>query len=409
MNLLNLQQQAAQYLSRDEYDQAIDLYEQCLEIDATNLNYYWYLGLAHLLKENEVEAQAVWLSAIAQAEEEHTDASILSLVETLESEAAQRSASGREDQAWIIYQQVLVQDSMSLEAHKGLGIISARQNKFDEAILYLKKAQNDRFNSRPNQFNRLEVARYGLMLYNIYDKYIGRSLELYGEFSEGEPELFKQFLRTGQTVLDIGANIGTHTLFFAKAVGQEGVVHAFEPQRIVFQTLCGNLALNSITNVYTHNVALGAEIGEIRVPALDYASENNFGGIELEDGLDGEAVEMQTVDSLHLPQCHFIKIDVEGMELQVLKGAVNTLAKFQPILYVENDRSEKSTTLIRHLHTFQYRVYWHKPPIYNPNNFFNNPENIFPGIVSFNVFCIHQSSSLNTQGFTEIVIDNERT
>ena len=73
-----------------------------------------------------------------------------------------------------------------------------------------------------NREVRLKATRYGLMLYHPKDAYIGRSFDLYGEFSEGEVGLFRQLLQPGAVVLDIGANIGAHTLYFAAAVGPAG-------------------------------------------------------------------------------------------------------------------------------------------------------------------------------------------
>jgi hypothetical protein len=92
------------------------------------------------------------------------------------------------------------------------------------------------------QINRVKQCRHGMMLYNVHDLYVGRSLDQYGEFSQGEIDLFGQILKPGQVVLDVGANIGAHTLWFAQTVGPSGTVLAFEPQRIVFQALCANLA-----------------------------------------------------------------------------------------------------------------------------------------------------------------------
>jgi hypothetical protein len=94
-------------------------------------------------------------------------------------------------------------------------------------------------------FNRLKACRYGTLLYNINDRYIGQALDLYGEYSEGEVVLFRRIVRPGDIVLDVGANLGAHTIFFSTAVGPRGAVLAFEPQRLVFQALCANMALNS--------------------------------------------------------------------------------------------------------------------------------------------------------------------
>ncbi|MBD2181524.1 FkbM family methyltransferase [Aerosakkonema funiforme] len=255
-------------------------------------------------------------------------------------------------------------------------------------------------------FNRLKKCRHGVFLYNINDTYIGRSLDLYGEYCEGEIVLFKQFVQPGNLVLDIGANIGVHTVFFAEAVGAQGTVMAFEPQRIIFQNLCANLALNSITNTYCYNVALGDAIGSVKVPVLDYNRANNFGGIELGSHIEGELVQVITVDSLNLPYCRLIKLDVEGMELQVLQGAVNTINRLKPILYVENDRLEKALSLLSYLHSLGYKMYWHITPLYNPNNYFQNAENIFGDIVSMNILCLHSSSSLTVSGLQPVEIPN---
>ncbi len=138
-------------------------------------------------------------------------------------------------------------------------------------------------------FNHVKTCRYGTMVFNAFDRYVGRSLDLYGEFSEGEVEMFRQLVRPGDTVLDIGANIGAHTLFFARHVGPSGSVVAVEPQRVVFQTLCANLALNSVTNVWCLPCAAGAEPGETTVPHRNYAQSGNFGGVEVGGAAEGEA------------------------------------------------------------------------------------------------------------------------
>jgi FkbM family methyltransferase len=251
-------------------------------------------------------------------------------------------------------------------------------------------------------FNRRKACRYGEMLYNIHDVFIGRSLDLYGEYSEGEMELFRRMLRPGHVVVEVGANIGTHTLFFARQVGPTGAVLAFEPQRIVFQTLCANLALNSVANVDCRRQAVGDVTGEIVVPEIDYRRDANFGGLALGSHQDGERVPLVTIDGLNLRRCHLMKIDVEGMEQAVLQGATATLSRLKPVLYVENDRDQKSADLIRFLDAQGYTMFWHAPPLFNPRNFFNNPQDVFGNIVSRNMLCLHKSIPHNIEGIEAV-------
>ena len=258
--------------------------------------------------------------------------------------------------------------------------------------------------SDSEQFNQITKSRYGMMIYNKNDAYIGRSIEKYGEYSELETVIFDQFVQPGQLVVEVGANIGVHTLFFSRKVGTEGLVLAFEPQRIVYQTLCGNLAINSITNVFCWNTAVGAENGEIVVPALDYKQENNFGCIELETNIDGETVAVVTIDNLKLPKCDVIKIDVEGMEEAVIKGAAETIKQFKPVLYVGCDHADREESLIRTIDSLGYAMHWHRPALYNPNNLAENEENIFEDVVSQNLLCIDKAIDQQMTGFDTVEI-----
>ena len=253
-------------------------------------------------------------------------------------------------------------------------------------------------------FNKIKSCRHGVVCYNQNDMYIGKSFDLYGEFSEEEISLFRLLVKDKDVVLDIGANIGPHTLFLAKAVGPNGQVHAFEPQRIIFQTLCANMALNHITNVFCHNIALGKSPGAVLVPQVRPWDHFNFGGLSLGSYQLGEVVDVKTIDSLNLSVCNFIKIDTEGMELDVLMGAANTIGTLQPVLYVENDRKDKSAALTKYIDSLGYDMYWHKPPLYNPQNFFNNPENVFGDIVSLNMICLPRSRGGVLQKYEKVVV-----
>jgi hypothetical protein len=97
-----------------------------------------------------------------------------------------------------------------------------------------------------------------------------------------------------------------------------------------------------------------------------------------------------------------IKIDVEGMERDVLEGATSILKRHEPILYVENDRAEKSKDLIQWLFDRDYRAYWHTPALFNPKNHFGLKENVFGKVLSINMLCIPRSKAIVAKGFREI-------
>lgn len=249
---------------------------------------------------------------------------------------------------------------------------------------------------------RLRRCRYGMMMYNLNDAFIGTMLDLYGEFSEGETDVFRQVLRPGMTAVEAGANIGAHTLSLAKFVGPGGHVLALEPQRSVFQLLCGNLALNGIEHVEAIHAAVGSEPGSIAVPRLNSRVRQNFGGLSLEGAKQGDQVRLLTLDSLQLAACHFLKIDVEGMEGEVLRGATATIERHRPVLYVENDRKEKSAALIRQLQDLDCRCYWHTPAYVRVPNFRGNTDNKFPKLISINMLCVPRSRNLAVSGLREV-------
>jgi FkbM family methyltransferase len=255
------------------------------------------------------------------------------------------------------------------------------------------------------RFSHLALGewRYGLCAYNRNDRYIGRSLEVYGEYSELETRFLAQWLRPDDVVVEAGANIGPITVPLARAVGPGGRVFAYEPQRLVFQLLCCNLALNELGNVVARPHALGGRAGTARVPAIPPSAAHNFGGVALAAaGAEGEPVAVERIDDLGLAACRLVKIDVEGMETEVLEGARATIARVRPLLYVENDRAERSPALIGLVQSLGYRAFWHLPPLFNPANFAGRADNLFGNIVSVNLFCVPAEAALRPGGLTEV-------
>lgn len=209
--------------------------------------------------------------------------------------------------------------------------------------------------------------KYGRLLALVNDVYMGRFLRDYGEYSDGEvTEIFARMLRPGDLVIQAGASIGVHTVPMARLVSPGGHVFAFEPQRMIYNLLCGNIALNCLTEVTTpFHAAAGAEPGYLKLPAIDYDSAANFGGVSLSKEGNGDAVRVLPLDHISARlrgrTLRLIMADVEGMEESVLQGAVDIIHAHRPFLYLEDDRPENSASLRSFVRELGYRAYHHRP------------------------------------------------
>jgi FkbM family methyltransferase len=256
------------------------------------------------------------------------------------------------------------------------------------------------------------VGRHGRFSYLPHDLFVGRSLDLYGEFSEHEVMLFRQLVRPGAVVVEAGANIGALTVPIAHAVGPTGTVYAYEPQRVIAALLRRNVADNRLAQVVVREAALGAAPGTLRVPPLDYRAVGNFGGQALaaaEDATGGEAVAVETIDGLALARLDLIKADVEGMERAVLEGAARAIARWRPVLYVENDRPAHARALLELIFGLGYRAWWYTTPLFNPDNHAGRADNVFGDALSVNLFCFPNEQATEVTGGVPVIgVDDTR-
>lgn len=226
-------------------------------------------------------------------------------------------------------------------------------------------------------------TRWGKMIYLPQDRYVGRSITEYGEYSRGETRLFEQLVKPGMTVVEVGAHFGSHTLCFARLVGEGGLVMAFEPQPMLAQLVAANSTINRLGWVMISEAAAGERRGVATIPRIDYSQPGNFGAVEV--GVGEIEVPVLGLDELDLVECDFMKVDVEGMETEVLRGAEKYLTTHPPLIYLEDDRPEKHRGLVETLEGWGYRCYWHVVPLFEEDNFSHNPTNVFGEVCSFNL------------------------
>ena len=185
---------------------------------------------------------------------------------------------------------------------------------------------------------------------------------------DGQKALFHR-VNEGMNVIDIGANIGAVTLHLAKKISPSGRIFSFEPSPLNFKRAFKNISLNNFSNIKLINQGLG---NEKSMAFLYNVNPNNRGMMRLlpeddqNNSFEKEAVEIDTLDSsmkkFSIPKPDFIKIDVEGFEYKVLKGARETLMNHKPALFIELDdnnlREQKSNAkeLIQYLLNLNYRI-----------------------------------------------------
>ncbi|MEH3145219.1 MAG: FkbM family methyltransferase [Methylobacterium frigidaeris] len=238
-------------------------------------------------------------------------------------------------------------------------------------------------------------ARHGLLAHYAEDRVIGQSLRQYGEWAEEEIHLVSHLLRPGDTVLDIGANVGSHAVAFGRMVGETGQVLAIEGQRRASDVLALNIRLNGMSGITRIEGLIGRETRVMRLDAAEQGMADNLGCMSFR-GLVGRPeaerpslpVPLFTADCLALAACRLMKIDVEGMELDVLLGATRTIARHRPVIYFEQTSAANFPEIVALLTAAGYGLRWHVANPYNRHNFNGYPANIFGGTCEVNVLAL---------------------
>jgi FkbM family methyltransferase len=173
-------------------------------------------------------------------------------------------------------------------------------------------------------------------------------------------------------VLDIGANLGTFCVPLARKIPKLKF-HAFEPQRIVNYQLCANVVINSLDNVQTYELALSDRDEQLNLVMPDYTKETNIGAFSIDKEVRENEYECATtsvtnkiflvpLDLLTFSDVKLIKIDVEGHELEVLKGGIETIKRnnYPPIIFEawtwKPWYQEKRTALFDYLKGHGYEI-----------------------------------------------------
>jgi FkbM family methyltransferase len=223
------------------------------------------------------------------------------------------------------------------------------------------------------------ASRYGRIYAPVADTVIGRSLTKYGEWAEHEIALLSHLMRDGPAIVDVGANIGTHSLAFAARFPRSTVL-SFEPQPLAHALLVGSALLNGYENIRPHAMGCSDQTQIIQI-APDYEAVGwNIGALKLEATQAPNATSVLLTpldDVLGDLDVQLIKIDVEGAEPSVIRGARQTLARCRPTVFFELLDIDALAECKAGFDGLDYAFFWAETSAFNVNNYNGDPENIW--------------------------------
>jgi FkbM family methyltransferase len=200
---------------------------------------------------------------------------------------------------------------------------------------------------------RTDIIEGRKITYNPYTD-IGHELFFHGTFEKDELDLCKKYIKEDSIVLDIGANIGLHSIFYSR-IAEKGLVLSFEPSHETFMLLLKNTY--GIINILPINVALS---DSTMITKFFIASDNAYSSLKdtnrkritnLQKTLSFKLDDL--VLNMNLSRIDFIKIDVEGFEQQVLEGMNHTIEVYRPVIFCEiykgtssNEDPDKTVTFL---------------------------------------------------------------
>lgn len=226
--------------------------------------------------------------------------------------------------------------------------------------------------------NVLVSTDHGIMIVNRFDcnhERVGHGQWLldHGSVSTVEAEICRQALahKGDPVIIDVGANIGTWCTWMARIFPQ-GQIYAFEPQQSIFQMLCGNCAINNLHNVRIYPMALGSKNQLVTVAVPDYDSFNDFGTFSLIDTVlptqNGHTMTVivctldDFVADFGIGTVDLIKIDAEGMDVEVLQGGATLLQNQRPVIFIEHcdNKVSRLDFIKQYMSQFRYQFTVHQ-------------------------------------------------
>lgn len=185
--------------------------------------------------------------------------------------------------------------------------------------------------------------KLSIPLREVYVPYsVGGCISRQIDFEEHTTNTFAKYVKTGMTVIDIGANIGATSLQLCQSVGQTGEVISFEPHPVTFQHLLATLKLSDIRNVKAIQGGLGSKRSTATLkynPSSTGWSSINGIGVDYSESAEITVMRLDdfVIDN-NVTRLDFVKVDVEGYEMEVFAGGENSFTRFKPVTQFEYNK-----------------------------------------------------------------------
>ena len=243
--------------------------------------------------------------------------------------------------------------------------------------------------AQPPKLCRVTETRYGIVQYVPDAGDAAEGLRHYGEHRHAELALMGRFIRPGGWVLEAGAGIGVASLFLSQAVGDAGHLLAYEPDSLLHQLAYQNLAANRVRNVTLLRRYLG------RGPGQNSAGDRSAGAA---------SSHTDWIDGLRLERLDWIRINDGRNAPDVLAGAVDTLWRLRPWVFVSMESEAESGAVAAAMRDHGYQTWRFDVPLFNPDNYNRRSDDIFSGRRTQGVLCIPEEieMDIDLEGCTAI-------
>ncbi|XOJ85149.1 FkbM family methyltransferase [Methylophilaceae bacterium Uisw_099_01] len=224
------------------------------------------------------------------------------------------------------------------------------------------------------------------------------SIPITGEFEQKETDMVGLLLKKGDTCIDVGANFGYYSIYMSQKVGSNGYVHAFEPLNHTWNILQANCILNDIDNIKNNELALDEVLGEKEIYLPDIGISGSFKLHKYDKAFKKFVIKTTSLDNYVIENkvetINFIKADIEGAEFLMIKGAIKSIEKFKPILFLEIQEHStvlfgyKPIDIMSYLFRMGYQVFYVvDKKLVKCDDFIELPD--------YNFFFIHESKLKN--------------